>query len=106
MGDPPNVAAARWCTRTVNVMGMLQRGEIAAGFIGGPGGDRFGNVNTSYIGDPARPKVKLPGSGGGADIACLAQRLIVIMAHEKKRLRDRVAAARRGGRARDPAADR
>ena len=90
MGDPPNVAAARWCTRTVNVMGMLQRGEIAAGFIGGAEVDRFGNVNTSYIGDAARPKVKLPGSGGGADIACLARRLIVIMAHEKKRLRERV----------------
>ena len=90
MGDPPNVAGARWCTRTVNVMGLLQRGEVAAGFIGGAEVDRFGNVNTSYIGDPSRPTVKLPGSGGGADIACLAQRLIVIMAHEKKRLRERV----------------
>jgi glutaconate CoA-transferase subunit B len=90
MGDPPNVSGARWSTRTVNVMGLLQRGEIAAGFIGGAEVDRFGNVNTSYIGDPARPNVKLPGSGGGADIACLAQRLIVIMAHEKKRFRERV----------------
>jgi glutaconate CoA-transferase subunit B len=91
MGDPPNVSDARWCTRTVNVMGLLQRGEIAAGFIGGAEVDRFGNVNTSYIGDPALPDVKLPGSGGGADIACLAQRLIVIIPHEKKRLRERVA---------------
>ena len=90
MGDPPNVGGARWCTRTVNVMGLLQRGEVDAGFIGGAEVDRFGNVNTSYIGDAARPTVKLPGSGGGADIACLAKRLIVIMAHEKKRLRERV----------------
>jgi glutaconate CoA-transferase subunit B len=90
MGDPPNVAGARWCTRTVSVMGLLQRGEIAAGFIGAAEVDRHGNVNTSYIGDPHRPTVKLPGSGGGADIASLAQRLIVIMAHERKRLRERV----------------
>ncbi len=90
MGDTPNVAGARWCTRTVNVMGMLQRGEVDAGFIGGAQVDRFGNVNTSYIGRPDEPSTKLPGSGGGADIACLAKRLIVIMAHEKKRLRERV----------------
>jgi glutaconate CoA-transferase subunit B len=90
MGDPPNVAGASWCTRTVTVMGLLQRGEVDAGFIGGAEVDRFGNVNTSYIGDPRQPTVKLPGSGGGADIASLAKRLIVIMAHEKKRLRERV----------------
>ena len=90
MGDPPNISGASWCTRTVAVMGLLQRGEVHAGFIGGAEVDRFGNLNTSYIGDPSHPTVKLPGSGGGADIACLAQRLIVIMTHEKKRLRDRV----------------
>ncbi len=90
MGDPPNVSGSRWCTRTVNVMGMLQRGEVDAGFIGGAEVDRYGNVNTSYIGRPDSPSVKLPGSGGGADLACLARRLIVIMAHEKKRLRERV----------------
>jgi glutaconate CoA-transferase subunit B len=90
MGDPPNVSGARWCTRTLNVMGLLQRGEIDAGFIGGAEVDRFGNVNTSYIGTPDAPTVKLPGSGGGADIACLAKRLIVIMSHERKRLRERV----------------
>ncbi len=90
MGDPPNVAGARWCTRTLNVMGMLQRGDIDAGFIGGAEVDRFGNVNTSYIGGVGVPTTKLPGSGGGADIACLAKRLIVIMVHERKRLRERV----------------
>ncbi len=90
MGDTPNVAGAVWCTRTANVMGLLQRGEVDAGFIGAAEVDRFGNINTSYIGGPAKPSVRLPGSGGGADIASLAGRLIVIMAHEKRRLRDRV----------------
>ena len=90
MGDPPNVVGARWSTRTLSVMGLLQRGDVAAGFIGAAEVDRFGNVNTSYIGDARRPTVKLPGSGGGADIACLAQRLIVVLAHERQRLRQRV----------------
>ncbi len=40
--------------------------------------------------DRAHPTVQLPGSGGGADIASLAHRLIVIMAHDKRRLRERV----------------
>ncbi len=91
MGDPPNVSGAVWCARTIDLMGMLQRGDVEAGFIGGAEVDRHGNLNTTAIGgDRAHPKVQLPGSGGGADIASLAHRLIVIMAHDKRRLRERV----------------
>jgi glutaconate CoA-transferase subunit B len=90
MGDTPNVAGSIWCTRTNIVMGLMQRGEVDVGFIGGAEIDRFGNINTSYIGSAEQPTVKLPGSGGGADIASLAKRLIAIMPHERKRLRERV----------------
>jgi glutaconate CoA-transferase subunit B len=91
MGDPPNVAGAVWCARTIDLMGLLQRGDVDAGFIGGAEVDRHGNLNTTAIGPSrARPTVQLPGSGGGADIASLAHRLIVIMAHDKRRLRERV----------------
>ena len=91
MGDPPNVSGAVWCARTIDLMGLLQRGEVEAGFIGGAEVDRHGNLNTTAIGeDRARPTVQLPGSGGGADIASLAHRLIVVMAHDKRRLRERV----------------
>ena len=91
MGDPPNVAGAVWCARTIDLMGLLQRGDVEAGFIGGAEVDRHGNLNTTAIGtDRAHPTVQLPGSGGGADIASLAHRLIVIMAHDKRRLRERV----------------
>jgi glutaconate CoA-transferase subunit B len=91
MGDPPNVSGAVWCARTIDLMGLLQRGEVEAGFIGGAEVDRHGNLNTTAIGeDRTRPTVQLPGSGGGADIASLAHRLIVIMAHDKRRLRERV----------------
>jgi len=91
MGDTPNVRGAVWCARTVDLMGLLQRGEVDAGFIGGAEMDRHGNLNTTAIGaDRAHPTVQLPGSGGGADIASLAKRLIVIMPHDKKRLREKV----------------
>ncbi len=91
MGDTPNVAGATWCARTIDLMGLLQRGDVDAGFIGGAEIDRHGNLNTTAIGaDRHHPTVQLPGSGGGADIASLARRLIIIMPHDKRRLRDRV----------------
>ena len=91
MGDTPNVAGAVWCARTIDLMGLLQRGEVQAGFIGGAEIDVHGNLNTTAIGaDRARPTVQLPGSGGGADIASLAHRLIVIMPHDRRRLREKV----------------
>jgi len=91
MGDIPNVENALWCGPMLALMGMLQRGEVQAGFIGGAEIDRHGNLNTTAIGpDRQHPSVALPGSGGGADIASLAHRLIVIMAHDKRRLRERV----------------
>src|SRR5260221_7862813 len=71
-------------------MYWLQRGEDNLGIIGGAEIDRFGNINTNVIGDVDRPQLKLPGSGGGADIACLAQRLVSLMEHEPRRLRARV----------------
>src|SRR5262249_62335794 len=48
-------------------------------------------LNTSYIGDPERPATKLPGSGGGADIAIMAKRWVTLMSHERRRLVERVA---------------
>ena len=90
MADPPNIAGATWATGLWEVMSYLQRGEVDLGFIGGAEVDRFGNLNTSYIGDPDRPQVKLPGSGGAADIAALSRRFVIIMQHEKRRLVERV----------------
>jgi glutaconate CoA-transferase subunit B len=90
MGDAPNILGAQWATRMLNVMGLLAQGRANLGFIGGAEIDRFGNLNTSRIGDWQHPTVKLPGSGGGADIASLAGRLAVILAHDRRRFRERV----------------
>lgn len=90
MADPPNQQAAAWTTGTVQLMGMLQGGRVNLGFIGGAEVDRFGNINTSYIGDFHEPRLKLPGSGGAADIAAMSGRLIVIVNHDRRRLVERV----------------
>jgi len=90
MGDPPNVVGALWATRMSNAMALMAQGQVDLGFIGGAEVDRFGNLNTSYIGPPGRPQVKLPGSGGGADIAILSRRWVTLMNHERRRLVERV----------------
>jgi glutaconate CoA-transferase subunit B len=90
MGDPPNVAGALWATRMSNAMALMAQGHVDLGFIGGAEVDRFGNLNTSYVGDPAKPIVKLPGSGGGADIAILSRRWVTLMNHERRRLVEKV----------------
>lgn len=90
MSDTPNVPGALWSTGTLQIMGLLQQGLVDLGFIGAAEIDRHGNLNTSCIGDWRRPDVRLPGSGGGADIASLAGRFVVIMPQERHRFRDRV----------------
>ena len=90
MCDGPNQLGAAWTTGLIQIMGLLSGGRVHAGFIGGAEIDRFGNINTSYIGDIDRPKVKLPGSGGAPDIAAMAERLIIVINHQKHRLVERV----------------
>jgi glutaconate CoA-transferase subunit B len=90
MGDTPNVTGAQWCTTTNHLMYLMQQGNVDCGFIGGAEIDKYGNVNTSYIGHHENPTIKLPGSGGAADIASLSKRLLVIMNHEKRRFKESV----------------
>lgn len=90
MSDTSNIPGALWSTGTLGIMSLLQQGLVDLGFIGGAEIDRHGNLNTNYVGDWRRPTVRLPGSGGGADIASLARRFVVIMPQEKHRFRERV----------------
>src|ERR1700674_5493754 len=56
---------------SADVLLLLQRGYVDIGFMGGAQIDQYGNLNSSFIGDPQRPTTRLPGSGGGNDIASL-----------------------------------
>lgn len=90
MGDLPNLYRAQWLADSADLMGLLQQGRVDASFIGGAQVDRFGNLNTSYIGGMQSIQTRLPGSGGACDLASLARRHIIIMAHEKRRFMPRV----------------
>jgi glutaconate CoA-transferase, subunit B len=89
MGDCPNIEGAIWTTSMIDIMSLLQNGRVTLGFIGGAEIDRFGNLNTTYIGGRDRVQVRLPGSGGGSDIASLSRRLVIMMHHERRRFLER-----------------
>jgi glutaconate CoA-transferase subunit B len=89
MGDPPNLFQATFCGDMISVMSLLQQGRVNVGFLGAAEVDRFGNLNTTW-GRKNGQAVRLPGSGGACDIACLSQRTVVILAHDLQRLVPRV----------------
>ena len=66
-------------------MGMAQAGLVDYGFLGAAQIDKYGNLNTTVIGDHDRPKVRLPGSGGANDVGSLCTRTITLMRHDKLR---------------------
>jgi len=68
----------------------LQGGRVEVGFLGGAQIDRYGNINSTAVGDYHRPEVRFPGSGGSADVAALSKRTVIMVPHEKRRLPERV----------------
>lgn len=89
---PLSVADSRLTYRAAAAIGLretlgvlLQGGRIDIGFLGAAQLDEYGNINTTYIGSLEKPSVRLPGSGGGNDIASCAKRIVVIMSHAKRK---------------------
>lgn len=68
-----------------DIMETAQRGFIDFGFLGGAQIDRYGNLNSTVIGDFHIPKVRLPGSGGGNDVGSLCWNTIAVIRHDKRR---------------------
>jgi glutaconate CoA-transferase subunit B len=57
----------------------LQGGRIDVGFLGAAQIDRFGNLNSTVIGDYDHPKVRLPGAGGAPEIATGCKQTFVML---------------------------
>ena len=68
----------------------LQPGRIDVGFLGAAQIDRFGNINTTVIGDYRDPKVRLPGAGGAPEIAASCREVIVIVRQSRRAFVERV----------------
>lgn len=80
IGDPTLVSGATSVVSMADLFGLyLQRGLVEIALLGGAQIDRHGNLNSTVIGDYAKPKTRLPGSGGACEIATNAQRTFMIM---------------------------
>src|ERR1700744_2410572 len=65
-------------------------GRVQVAFLGAPPGDRFGNLNSTVIGDYAHPKTRLPGAGGAPEIAACCQEVVVIAPHSARTFVERL----------------
>jgi len=91
IGDPALVTGSLMVSSMADVFqSLLQNGRIEVGFLGGAQIDRYGNINTTVVGSYQRPAVRLPGSGGAAEIAIHAQRTVVVSRLDRRAFPERV----------------
>jgi len=91
IGDPTLVTGSLLVTSMFELFAYyLQGGLIDVGFLGASQIDRYGNINTTVIGDYEEPKVRLPGSGGACEIAMNARKILVIMPQSKRSFVERI----------------
>jgi len=83
---PPNhIADAHSCrgfsyaTDLFSTFTTTYRGFVDVCFLGVGQVDKYGNLNTTVIGDYYKPSLRLPGSGGAADFMSYAKRTILAM---------------------------
>lgn len=68
----------------------LQAGRVDVGFLGAAQVDRFGNINTTVVGEYAHPKVRLPGAGGAPEIAASAGQTFIMLRQSKRTFVERL----------------
>ncbi len=91
IGDPCLVTGAVCVCSMFEVFTFyLQKGLIDVGFLAAAQVDKYGNLNTTVIGEYHHPQVRLGGSGGACDIASLARQVLILLPHERRRLPERV----------------
>jgi glutaconate CoA-transferase subunit B len=91
IGDPTLVSGATSVVSMADLFGLyLQRGLVEVALLGGAQIDRYGNLNTTVIGDYSKPKTRLPGSGGACEIAINAQRTFMIMRLKRRAFVDKL----------------
>jgi len=85
VGDSRTFHKAIAASSMHDVMSACQNGYIDFSFLGGAALDKYGNLNTTVIGDWAKPKVRLPGSGGANDLGSFSWKTIILMRGQSPR---------------------
>ncbi len=89
IADPILVENAIFAGSMTHILGGILP-YVDIGFLGGAQVDRYGNINSTVIGDYYNPSIRLTGSGGANDIASIARRILIIMKHDKNKVVDKV----------------
>ena len=71
----------------LSTMAALQRGEVDVAFIEGAQIDKYGNINSTGVGDWTKPEsfTYFAGSGGANDMATCGKRVLAIMPQDPKK---------------------
>lgn len=68
----------------------LQGGRVSIGFLSAAQLDKFGNINTTVVGDYDTPKTRLPGGGGAPEISSSSQKIYLTMKQSKRGFVDKI----------------
>jgi glutaconate CoA-transferase subunit B len=91
IGDPTLISGSTMtCAQGELFMYYLQGGRIDVALMGAAQIDRYGNLNSTVIGPYAKPKIRMPGSGGACEIAIHAKKLFMIMRLKKRAFVDKL----------------
>ena len=91
LADPRVWYQAEVLSSFVDILGsILHAGRVDVGFLGGLETDKYGNLNTTLVGDPRGKFRHMVGSGGANDIASCAQRTVIIIRHEAHKLQEAI----------------
>lgn len=90
VADSRTTYGAVRCASMTEAMEMMQSGLVTYSFLGGAQIDRYGNLNSTMLGDYYDPETRLPGSGGANELASLAWKTLIIMNHSRRRFVEKV----------------
>jgi glutaconate CoA-transferase subunit B len=90
--DPALFCEADAAFGMLATMAALQRGEVDVAFIGGSQIDRYGNINSTGVGNWSKPEsfTYFAGSGGANDMATSGKRVLAIMPQDPKKFVEKV----------------
>jgi len=90
--DPALFTGADQTFGMLATMAALQRGECDVAFIGGAQIDKYGNINSSGVGDWSKKEsfTYFAGSGGANDMATSGKRVLAIMPQDAKKFVNKV----------------
>lgn len=90
-GDPVSNACSVLLGESLDTLGMvLHSGRADMALLSAASVDRYGNINTTCVGDYNAPVMRFGGSGGACDFGSLAPRTVIILEHDKRRFPEKV----------------